>query len=79
MPKILKGGGLCYRVALADLLGDVWKQLYARHDWRHASLIPVRKKRDLCQCDNPPYARKKKMAPAGNERYNVFFFDGFYI
>ena len=28
---------------------------------------------------NPPYARKKKMAPAGNECYNVFFFDGFYI
>ena len=26
-----------------------------------------------------PYARKNKTAPAGNECYNVFFFDAFYI
>ena len=26
---------------------------------------------------NPSYGRQKKMAPAGNECCNVFFFDGF--
>ena len=24
VPELLKGGGLCFRVALADLLRDVW-------------------------------------------------------
>ena len=28
---------------------------------------------------NGRYARKKEMAPAGNECYNVFLFDEFYI
>ena len=28
---------------------------------------------------NGRYARKKNMAPAGNECYNAFLFDGFYI
>ena len=28
---------------------------------------------------NGPFARKKKMAPAGNECYNVFLVDGFYV
>ena len=28
---------------------------------------------------NGPYARKKKMVPAGHECYNVSCFDGFYI
>ena len=34
-----------------------------------------------CQLKNSIYHMhvKKKMAPAGNECYNVFFFDGFYI
>ena len=40
------------RVALADLLRDVWTQSYAPHDWHHASLVPVPKKSDLRQCDN---------------------------
>ena len=39
VPELLKGGGLCFRVALADLLPDVWAQLYAKHDWHHASLV----------------------------------------
>ena len=43
---------LRFRVALADLLRDVWMQSYAPHDWRHASLVPVPKKGDLRQCDN---------------------------
>ena len=52
VPELLKGGGLCFRVTLADLLRDVWTQSYAPHDWRHASLVPVPKKGDLRQCDN---------------------------
>ena len=39
VPELLKGGGLCFRVALADLLRDVWVQSYATHDWHHASLV----------------------------------------
>ena len=35
VPKLLKGGGLCFRVALANLLQDVWAQSYAPH----ASLV----------------------------------------
>ena len=27
----------------------------------------------VCQAGNGPYAREKKVAPAGNECYNVFF------
>ena len=50
--ELLKGSGLCFRVALADLLRNVWIQSYAPHDWCHASLVPVTKKGDLCQCDN---------------------------
>ena len=30
----LKGNGLCFGVALVDLLGDVWTQLHAPRDWR---------------------------------------------
>ena len=30
----------------------VWTQSYAPHDRRHASLVPVSKKGDLCQCDS---------------------------
>ena len=52
VPELLKGGGLCFRAALADLLRDVWTQSYAPHDWHHASLVPVPKKDDLCQRDN---------------------------
>ena len=37
--ELLKGGGLCFRVALADLLRDVWVQSYATHDWPNASLV----------------------------------------
>ena len=51
VPELLKGGGLCFRVALADLLRDVWTQSYAPHDWHHASLVPDPKKGDLRQCD----------------------------
>ena len=51
-PELLKGGGLCFRVALSDLLRDVWTQSYAPHDRHHASLVPVPKKGDLRQCDN---------------------------
>ena len=39
VPELLKGGGLYFRVALADLLLNVWVQSYAPHDWRHASLV----------------------------------------
>ena len=39
VPELLKGGGLCFRVALADLMRNVWAQSYAPHDWRHASLV----------------------------------------
>ena len=52
VPELLKGGGLCLRVPLADLLQGVWTQSYAPHDWHHASLVPVPKKGDLHQCDN---------------------------
>ena len=52
VPEVLKGGGLCLRVALADLLRNVWMQSYARHDWHHASLVPDPKKGVLHQCDN---------------------------
>ena len=52
VPELLKGGGLCFRVALADLLLDVWTQSYAPHDWHHASLVPDPKKGDLRQCEN---------------------------
>ena len=38
VPELLKSCGLCFRLALADLLRDVWTQSYAPHDWHHASL-----------------------------------------
>ena len=52
VPELLKGGGLCFRVALAGLLRDVWTPLYALHDQHHASIAPVPKTGDLRQCDN---------------------------
>ena len=52
VPELWKGCGLCFRLALADVLRDVWTQSYAPHDWHHASLVPVPKKGDLRQCDN---------------------------
>ena len=51
VPELLKGDGLCLRVALADWLRDVWTQSYAPHDWHHAGLVPVPEKGDLRQCD----------------------------
>ena len=39
VPELLKGDGLCFRLALADLMRNVWAQSYATHDWRHASLV----------------------------------------
>ena len=32
VPELLKGGGLCFPVALADLLRDVWTPLYALYE-----------------------------------------------
>ena len=52
VPELLKGSGLFLRVALADLLRDVWTQSYAPHDWHHASLVSVPKKSNIRHCDN---------------------------
>ena len=39
VPELLKGGGLCFHMAAADLIRNVWAQSYATHDCRHASLV----------------------------------------